>query len=123
MMEISIKSIGYKQGTSGWLKNGLNDGSITIKEGMSTQGKHGLWIHSGDTSMCLGLFDVFDYDGLYHRQTIAPRDNIDHDCTTNTLHLTDAVIAALYDVADEWCEKQNEAREQDEKPVLTAVYA
>jgi photosystem II stability/assembly factor-like uncharacterized protein len=121
-MEVRIAKRGWKQGTSGWLAEGLQEGSITIGEGTTTAGKHGLFLRATEGTQTLAVFDPEDYDGRYAPLTVA-EEGLSEGMTSNKLHLTPAVVVALHALAQDWCDQQNAARDNDEEIHLQAVYA
>ena len=110
-MQINIKSIGYKVGTSGWIKAQLESGEATIKEGLSEASKkHGLWLqydNNGPKQVCLAIWDADDIgESLYQ---------VTHEYThsSNWALLTPAVQAMLTSVAQQWANELNTARAND----------
>lgn len=110
-MQINIKSIGYKVGTSGWIKEQLTTGVARINEGLSKKDqKHGLWLHydnSGAKQVCLAIWDQHDIgSGLYE---------ITDDFGGNPTWeiLTPAVQAMLTSVAKQWTNELNAERAND----------
>ena len=110
-MQINIKSIGYKVGPSGWIKEQLESGAAKIREGLSKETKkHGLWLeydNNGPKQVCLAIWDADDIgESLYQ---------VTHEYThsSNWALLTPAVQAMLTSVARQWTNELNEARAND----------
>jgi hypothetical protein len=115
-MNISIPATGYKDGTCGWLAKGLADRSIVIATGRTTKGKHGLWIHHGDDQGCLALFNEFDLDRreFHDAHTFRPCE----EGFAGDFPLTSACETYLREIAQEWCDAANAARESDSEAVM-----
>lgn len=110
-MQVNIKSIGYKVGTSGWIKTQLESGEATIKEGLAKETKkHGLWLHytnNGPNQVCLAIWDQYDIGkSLYQRAD-------DFKDSAKWAIFTPAVQAMLTSVAQQWTNELNEARAND----------
>lgn len=110
-MQINIKSIGYKVGTSGWIKEQLESGAAAIREGLGKETKkHGLWLHynnNGLKQVCLAIWDEYDIGESRYRITDQ------HLAHTDWAIFTPAVRAMLTSVAQQWVNGLNEAREND----------
>jgi len=111
-MEISIKRIGYKIGTIGWLRNGLEDGSIRIDEGtLKSNGHHGLFLTSDPIKQFLAAYDQYNCgDRVLTAKRYEPAQPEERH--RDTL-LTDAAWEALMDIADQWCDQCNAERDND----------
>lgn len=110
-MQINIKSIGHKVGTSGWIKTQLESGAATIKEGLSKgDKKHGLWLeydNNGPRQVCLAIWDQYDLGASQYQITDYFGDN------PTWAILTPAVQAMLTSVAQQWANELNTARAND----------
>lgn len=110
-MQINIKSIGYKVGTSGWIKEQLESGAAAIREGLGKETKkHGLWLHynnNGPKQVCLAIWDQYNTGDSYYQVTD------DFNDSPNWAILTPAVQAMLTSVAQQWANELNEARAND----------
>ncbi|MFA4871309.1 MAG: hypothetical protein WC623_24130 [Pedobacter sp.] len=113
-MNITVKRIGYNIGTVGWLAQGLEDGSITIFEGVTQQSKHhGLWIESKASKDILAVFNQY---GL----TAGEYENADQYCLYDYAEkggrenlYTPACWETLENIAQQWCDGCNAERERD----------
>ena len=120
-MNITIKSCGHNEGTSGWLKSEIERGTIYFGEGISKSGKHGLWMRqtSGDKrrSMLIAIQDMYD-SGYpdYAALDISMSDDCNEqpDVSANIYHLTPAAAKAVSMIAQKWCDHKNKKRETDE---------
>jgi len=82
-VKVTIKDIGYKVGTVGWLREGLENGTLEIVEGETYNGRHGLFLHHGtdkELSQTLALFDPYNLASLPGHEseadyTVAPRES------------------------------------------------
>jgi hypothetical protein len=126
-LKITIKGIGYNVGTCGWLKTGLENGSIEIVEGVSNSGSHGLWLHhSGDKSQTLALWDPYDLQNTHPDLVgydVAPRDS---DCGWNigdAVPWTDAAWAVIEEIAHAWVRHVTERRANDERSLITVSFS
>lgn len=121
-MQISIKRIGYKVGTVGWLAAGLQSGAITITEGtMQGNGNHGLWLKCASLklSQFLAAFDEYGVgDELPSAATYAPADDLPGN---RKPIFTDAAWDVLQQIAADWCEMCNAERETDTPVSIKAV--
>lgn len=117
-MNIQIKSIGYNIGTVGWLKSGLESGSLVISEGkLKSNGNHGLWIKGDNINQFLGAFNVYGFrdwrlDGCIPKYAVA-NDFADRDPIW-----TDAAWEKLMEIAQKWCDEQNEIRKNDKEQTV-----
>lgn len=119
-LNISIKSIGYNVGTIGYLKTGLQNGSLRLEEGkLKSNGNHGLWL-KGEQTQFLAAFNQY---GLRPSDCAAAirydvADDQDREATW-----TDAAWETLMEIAQKWCDEKNEARENDAEASAETVAA
>jgi hypothetical protein len=116
-VQVQIKGIGYKRGTSGWLADGLRSGKITIYESISKSGKHALYIKDGDqAAVCLAIWDIMDFARYADAEVAqyidyAPNDNWAE--VDALLALTEAASDALQALAQGWCNQVKSERAAD----------
>jgi hypothetical protein len=110
-MNINIKSIGYNVGTIGWLAKGLESGSLKLEDGeLKSNGNHGLWL-KGERQQFLAAFNFYGFDRLenfeikYEIAEAEQRDPI----------WTNAAWDKLMEIAQNWCDEQNEIRKNDKQ--------
>jgi len=132
-MDVKIKSIGWNQGTSGWLKSEIEAGRMWFAEGVSKSGRHGLYLYrkleNGKTEgQPMALYNPYDLSnaecqGSEEYQVLdmtgctgSPRS------TGNYYDLTPAAIRSVQAVAEQWCEKRNSERERDSELTLTVTF-
>lgn len=126
-MNISVKSIGYKVGTSGWLASGLRDGSITIQErARKLDGRPMLVLLSGENRVVLARWNPYGLDNgtldeseTYQVLHVGSAD--DPGAMTDTIGLTPAAAAALRTAAQGWCDQINGARASDNTCMIEIV--
>jgi hypothetical protein len=126
IMDIRIKQIGQAIGTSGWLKSGLADGTITIEEGISKSGKIALYLCTPREKLCLAIWNPYDLTNrdVANSEAFFPlkwsASGCDPDAICNYRNpYTIAVKRALQGVADQWCEQRNAIHGADEPLPLT----
>ena len=110
-MQINIKSVGYKVGTSGWIKEQLTAGTAKITEGLSIESKkHGLWLeynNNGPKGVCLAIWDQYSIGAALYQVIDDLADN------QKWAILTPAVQAMLTSVAQQWANELNTERAND----------
>jgi hypothetical protein len=111
-MEIKIRKNGWNTGTVGWLSEGLDKGTLAIKESsMRENGNHGLWLKGPD--------GLSQYLAAYNQYGLSPS-----ECQSAVQYLpadpeyregiwTDAAWRTLMQIAEEWCAECNTERERD----------
>ena len=118
-MQIIIKKIGYKNGTSGWLAAGLADGTLELSEGrLKSNGNHGLWIKSADgkISACIAAINEYGMDlqdCIHAGCQLAEMDRYKVVCDTRPPVFTDAAWSAIEAIAQTWCDECNAERDAD----------
>jgi len=111
-MELKIKSIGYKNGTSGWLKNLLLSGDAKIEEGISKSEKHALYLDLPNLkSICIAIFNPFDLSN----QELQNSETYQVCINSDSKGFSDAVVSAINAIAQQWCDARNEDRENDDE--------
>ena len=113
-MEIKIKSVGFHLGTVGWLKKGLEDGSITVVESLSRHNKPGLWLKTPDINQMLAILDPYDeceFGNVPAFQTISRSG--DPCISGDKIGCTDACFAVLQEIARQWVEIRQAERDND----------
>ena len=101
-MQINIKSIGYKVGTSGWAKEQLTTGAAKITEGLSIESKK-----HGPKRVCLAIWDQYSIGRARYEVIYDLADNQKWEI------LTPAVQAMLTSVAQQWANELNTERAND----------
>lgn len=122
-MEIRIPNLGERVGCCGWLAKGLADGSITIKPGKNTsRSAPGLWIHFGDRQQVLALFNPY---GLSDHECANSERCFTTDQAPGVLEcchsFTHAAWDFLMDIAQQWCDAQNETFVKDDPSPLRDI--
>jgi hypothetical protein len=112
-MEVTIKKIGYKTGTVGWLAAGLADHSVRIAEGRTKRGAHhGLWLHWGEQQQeMLACHNQYGLTLAEYAEADAYK-RVDEQGGREAI-FTDACWATLMQIADEWCAACNAERQAD----------
>ena len=127
-MEIRIERKGKKQGTIGWLAKGLEDGSITIAEGITGTGKHGLWLKYPDAagvkhSQILAVRNPHnltpgDYYDCYAYE-VALRNGSDGWSQGDLIDCTDACWLTIRRIASDWIGQVEEDRDEEDSITVT----
>lgn len=117
-MNIKIIKNGYKVGTVGWLAKGLEDGTLTLKEGTMRNGNHhALWLKGpDDLSQFLAAHNQYGAQATdnvpgwdKYMPEIEPLDGI----------FTPACRAALISISEQWCADCNDDRDNDQEHQFT----
>jgi hypothetical protein len=104
-LELTIRRNGTRRGTVGWLSRGIADGSVSLYEGHSIAGKHGLWLNHGTGKMLLAIRDPYGLAGTEYatesRYATVPKAG-NPALSGDTIGCTDACWEALMSIADRW---------------------
>lgn len=125
-MEITIKNIGWKQGTIGWLKKNLESKSLVIKEYTTKKGDLGLKMENGTKRMALAVYNPYDFDD-HHNEGFEPfkynGDDWDPGSVNNVFLLTEAAKNTMKNIAQAWCDKRNEDRSNENELNVQVIFA
>jgi hypothetical protein len=124
-MDIKIKKIGNTWGTIGWLARGLENGTLTIKEGKRKNGKHGLWLNEAREngkieSYFLAGFDPYNNDGYMGHP-------MQYELYYGTGEMsafdmgTPACSRTLKAIAKQWLNEMNETLEKEEEITVKLI--
>ena len=117
-MEVTIKSIGHNNGSSGWLKENIENGTIFFQEGISKSGNHGLWLKQKTEGKTKSMYlaGISEYTtNEYVVEEIYLGNNPSEYSNLNIYNLTTAAARAVSKVAKKWCDEKNLQRETDEE--------
>ena len=121
-MNITIKKIGYKVGTVGWLAAGLQSGAVAISEGtLRDNGHHGLWLETTINDKPFSQFlAAYDQYSVGDREPSLRDYRPVGDEYRGTIW-TNAAWTTLEAIAQDWCIACNEERAADEPRDMKAV--
>lgn len=119
-MEIKIKRIGNTWGTVGWLAKGLEAGMLTITEGTTKTGTHGLWLNEykkNDEGQLVKKNEW--YIAGFNQFDLSPSDGCDikyerADMYWGGIGGTPAFQRQIKEIAQEWVTEMNEMLKNEE---------
>lgn len=116
-MNITIKKLRTREGTLGWLQEGLSSTELIIVENISENNKLGLWLKEPKTkrSCCLAIDNVYQESAPSERFRFSNfgGDDCDPLSEFNIFSLTPASQELLREIKDNWA-KEIDKFEQEE---------